>query len=163
MELVKTDAWESSAESWFREFPYRVGNTKWKWQLEAFTEVGKLPVPGAGWAVPWGPAGWAGVWRLRRGSSPLLKEEEKLRYGGRRKQGCEDSRHVLTWRRQGVWQKEAFSLSGPVLVSRTVSIQAALTGIRAGGLEIMEVVSCIQPGLVICLTLDNIHVSMLFS
>ena len=90
MELVKTDAWESSAESWFREFPYRVGNTKWKWQLEAFTEVGKLPVPGAGWAVPWGPAGWAGVWRLRRGPSPLLKEEEKLRYGGRRKQGCED-------------------------------------------------------------------------
>ena len=56
MELVKTDAWESSAESWFREFPYRVGSTKWKqkWQLEAFTEVGRFPVPGAGWAVPWG-------------------------------------------------------------------------------------------------------------
>ena len=54
MELVKTDAWESSAESWFREFPYRVGSTKWKqkWQLEAFTEVGRFPVPGAGWAVP---------------------------------------------------------------------------------------------------------------
>ena len=45
---------EMSAEAWFREFPYRVGNTKWKWQLEAFTEVGKLPVPGAGQEVPWG-------------------------------------------------------------------------------------------------------------
>ena len=54
MELVKTDAWESSSESRFREFPYRVGSTKWKqkWQLEAFTEVGRFPVPGAGRAVP---------------------------------------------------------------------------------------------------------------
>jgi len=79
------------------------------------------------------------VWRLRRGPSPLLKEEEKLRCGGKRKQGCEeDSRHVLTWTRRGVQQREAvweFSLSGPVLVSRTVSIQAALTGTRAGWLR----------------------------
>ena len=79
------------------------------------------------------------MWRLRRGPSPLLKEEEKLRYGGRRKQGCEeDSRHVLTWRRRGVQQREAvweFSLSGPMLVSRIVSIQAALTGTRAGWLR----------------------------
>ena len=77
MELVKTDAWESSAESWFREFPYRVGSTKWKqkWQLEAFTEVGKVPVPGAGQEVPWGPECGVGVWRLRRGPSPLLKKE----------------------------------------------------------------------------------------
>ena len=111
-----------SAESRFKEFPYRVGNAKWKWkwQLEAFTDVGKLPVPGAGQAVPWGSGGWAGVWRLRRGPSSLLKEEEKLRCGGRRKQGCEeDSRHVLAWRRWGVQQREAvwkFLLSGPVLV-----------------------------------------------
>ena len=69
----------------------------------------------------------------------MLKEEEKLRCGGRRKQGCEeDSRHVVTWRRQGVQQREAvweFSLSGPMLVSRIVSIQAALTGTRAGWLR----------------------------
>ena len=32
---------------------------------EAFTEVGKLPVPRAGQEVPWGPEGGAGVWRLR--------------------------------------------------------------------------------------------------
>ena len=64
---------EMSAEAWFREFPYRVGNTKWKWQLEAFTEVGKLPVPRAGRAVPWGPAAWAGVWRLRRGPSSFAE------------------------------------------------------------------------------------------
>ena len=50
-------------------------NVKWKCQLEAFTEVGKLPVHRAGQEVPWGPAGWAGVWRLRRGPSPLLKQE----------------------------------------------------------------------------------------
>ena len=79
MELVKKDAWESSAESQFREFPYRVGSTKWKrkWkcQLEAFPEVGKLPVPGAGWVVLWGPSGWAGMWRLRRGLGPVLKVE----------------------------------------------------------------------------------------
>ena len=57
-----------SAESRFKEFPYRVGNAKWKWkwQPEAFTDVGKLPVPGAGQAVPWGSGGWAGVWRLGR-------------------------------------------------------------------------------------------------
>ena len=75
MELVNTDAWESSAESRFRKFPYRVGSTKWKWkwQLEAFTEVGKLLVPGPGQAVPWGPAGWAGVWRLRRVSSSFAE------------------------------------------------------------------------------------------
>ena len=107
-------------------------NVKWKCQLEAFTEVGKLPVPGAGWEEPWGPAGWAGVWRLRRGPSPLLKQEYKLSCGGRRKHGCEEnSRHVLAWRRQGVQQIGAvwkFSLSGPVLVSRIVSVQAALTG-----------------------------------
>ena len=69
----------------------------------------------------------------------MLKEEEKLRCGGRRKQGCEeDNRHILAWRRRGVWQREAvweFSLSGPVLVSRIVSIQAALTGTRAGWLR----------------------------
>ena len=48
------------------------------------------------------------MWRLRRGPSPLLKEKEKLRCGGRRKQGCEeDSRHVLTWRRRGVQQRKA--------------------------------------------------------
>ena len=64
---------ERSAESRFREFPYRVGNTKRKWQLEAITEVGKLLVPGAGRAVPWGPAGWAGVWRLRRGPSSFAE------------------------------------------------------------------------------------------
>ena len=29
--------------------------------------------------------------------------------------------------------------------------------------QVWALVSCIQPGLVICLTLDNIHVSMLFS
>ena len=29
--------------------------------------------------------------------------------------------------------------------------------------QIRALVSCIQPGLVICFTLDNIHVSMLFS
>ena len=101
-----------SAESRFKEFPYRVGNVKWKWkwQLEAFTDVGKLPVPGAGQAVPWGSGGWAGVWRLRRGPSSLLKEEEKLRCGGRRKQGCEeDNRHILTWRRRGVQQREGNS------------------------------------------------------
>ena len=60
------------------------------------------------------------MWRLRRGPSSLLKEEEKLRCGGRRKQSCEeDSRHVLAWRRWGVQQREAvwkFSLAGPVLV-----------------------------------------------
>ena len=50
-------------------------NVKWKCQLEAFTEVGKLPVPRAGQEVPWGPEGGAGVWRLRRGPSPLLKKE----------------------------------------------------------------------------------------
>ena len=48
-------------------------NAKWKWQLETFTEVGKLPVPRAGREVPWGPAGWAGVWRLRRGSSSFAE------------------------------------------------------------------------------------------
>ena len=65
---------ERSAVSRFKEFLYKVGNNKWKCQLEAFTEVGKLLVPGAGWAMPWGPAGWAGVWRLRRGPNSLLKE-----------------------------------------------------------------------------------------
>ena len=29
--------------------------------------------------------------------------------------------------------------------------------------QVRALVSCIQPGLVICFTLDNIHVSMLFS
>ena len=50
-------------------------NVKWKCQLEAFTEVGKVPVPGAGQEVPWGPECGVGVWRLRRGPSPLLKKE----------------------------------------------------------------------------------------
>ena len=44
-----------------------------KCQLEAFTEVGKLPVPGAEWEVPSGPAGWAGVWKLRRGPSSFAE------------------------------------------------------------------------------------------
>ena len=75
--LLRQMSGKRSAESRFKEFPYRVGSTKWKqkWQLEAFTEVGKLPVPRAGQEVPRGPAGWAGVWRLRGGPSPLLKEE----------------------------------------------------------------------------------------
>ena len=71
--LLRQMPGERSAESRFREFPYRVGNTKQKWQLEAFTEVGKLPVPRAGREVPWGPAGWAGVWRLRRGPSSFAE------------------------------------------------------------------------------------------
>ena len=50
-------------------------NVKWKCQLEAFTEVGKLPMPRAEQEVPWGPEGGAGVWRLRQGPSPLLKKE----------------------------------------------------------------------------------------
>ena len=29
--------------------------------------------------------------------------------------------------------------------------------------QVLALVSCIQPGLVICFTIDNIHVSMLFS
>ena len=44
-------------------------NVKWKCQLETFTEVGKFPMPGTGQEVPWGSAGWAGVWTLRRGPS----------------------------------------------------------------------------------------------
>ena len=96
-------------------------NVKWKCQLETFTEVGKVPVPGAGQEVPWGPEGGAGVWRLRRGPSPLLKEEEKkLRCGGRRKQGwevgCAAERSCL-----GI-------LSVRSCVSRTVSVQAGLIG-----------------------------------
>ena len=101
-------------------------NVKWKCQLEAFTEVGKVPVPGAGQEVSWGPEGGAGMWRLRGGASPLLKEEEKkLRCGGRRKQGCEgNSRHIFAWKRRGVQQRGAvweFSLSGPVFLGLCLS------------------------------------------
>ena len=78
-----------SAESRFKEFPYRVGNAKWKWkwQPEAFTDVGKLPVPGAGLEVPCGPAGWIGVWRLRRGPSSFGEGRVEAQVSGEEEAG----------------------------------------------------------------------------
>ena len=60
--LLRQMPGKRSAEAGFRGFLYRIGN-KWKrkCQLEAFTDVGKLPVPMAGWEVPWGRAGWVCV------------------------------------------------------------------------------------------------------
>ena len=62
-------------------------NVKWKWQLEAFTEVGKLPVPGAGQEVLWGPAGWAGVWRLSRGPSSFAEGRVEVQVWGEEEAG----------------------------------------------------------------------------
>ena len=62
-------------------------NVKWKCQLEAFTEVGKLPVPGAGLEVPCGPAGWIGVWRLRRGPSSFGEGRVEAQVSGEEEAG----------------------------------------------------------------------------
>ena len=50
----------------------------------------------------------------------------------------------------------------PILIPPPTSLSARFLWVFPVH-QARELVSCIQPGLVICFTLDNIHVSMLFS